>query len=61
MPAYIIDTQKFKIAQTYPDTSYSSFAMSDNYGWEPDNRYKVIEELENIQKAMVLFKRTQRK
>ena len=39
MTAYIVDTQKFKIEQKYKDSSYASFAMSDNYAWEPDNRY----------------------
>ena len=42
MTAYIVDTKEFKIAQTYKDSSYASFAMSDNYGWEPDNRYRMI-------------------
>lgn len=42
MPSYIVDTKEFKIAQKYKDSSYASYAMSDNYGWYPDNRYKML-------------------
>ncbi len=42
MTAYIVDTQKFEITKSYPDSSYASFDMSDNYGWYPDNRYRMF-------------------
>ncbi len=42
MPAYIIDTEKFEVTQTYKDSSYASYDMSDNYGWEPNNRYIML-------------------
>jgi hypothetical protein len=42
MTAYIVDNHNFKIAEKYPDATFASFAMSDNYGWEPDNRYSMI-------------------
>lgn len=42
MKAYIVDTQKHIIENTYPDASYASYAMSDNYAWEPDNRYRMF-------------------
>lgn len=42
MTAYIVDTHKFKIEEAYPDQSYASYAMSDNYAWEPDKRYIML-------------------
>lgn len=42
MTAYIIDTHKFKIEKSYPDSSYASYDMSDNYGWYPDKRYIML-------------------
>jgi hypothetical protein len=42
MTAYIVDTHKFKIENKYKDSSYASYAMSDNYSWEPDNRYIML-------------------
>lgn len=42
MPAYIIDTEKFEVVKSYPDSSYASYDMSDNYGWHPNNRYRMF-------------------
>lgn len=42
MSAFIVDTQKFEIENKYTDSSYASYAMSDNYGWEPGNRYIML-------------------
>ena len=42
MPAYIVDTKLFRIENKYPDSCYASYAMSDNYAWEPENRYKML-------------------
>jgi hypothetical protein len=46
--AYIVDTKKFKIQTKYPDASYASYAMSDNYGWEPDNRYQMFHDTDAL-------------
>jgi hypothetical protein len=48
MTAYIIDTHNLRIEKTYPDSSYASYAMSDNYGWEPDKRYKMFHNKEAL-------------
>jgi hypothetical protein len=42
MTAYIVDNHKFEIVDKFKDSSYASFAMSDNYAWEPDNRYSML-------------------
>lgn len=42
MTAYIVDTQKCEIVKAYPDSTYASFDMSDNYAWYPDKRYKMF-------------------
>jgi hypothetical protein len=42
MTAYIVDTKKFKVEREYPDSSYASYAMSNNYGWHPDNQYRML-------------------
>lgn len=42
MTAYIVDTHAHIIQNTYKDASFASYAMSDNYGWEPDNQYLMF-------------------
>ncbi len=42
MKAYIIDTEKFQVAQIYNDRARANYDMSDNYGWHPNNRFKLF-------------------
>ena len=42
MKAYIIDTEKFKVERIYDDRTRANYDMSDNYAWEPNNRYKLF-------------------
>jgi type IV secretory pathway VirB6-like protein len=46
--AYIVDTHKFKVQRKYPDASYAAFAMSDNYEWYPDNRYRMFHDRDEL-------------
>jgi len=42
MSAYIVNIKTKEIVREYEDSAYAEYAMSENYGWDPEERYEVI-------------------